>query len=177
MQKVENILCHVSRLTIQAGLVYNISANAWEYVFSRHTPCALDLFFYAACERTANIQVRNNIKKSGGAILPTFNQLVKYGRQDKVFKSKTPVLQKGFNSLTKETTDQSSPQRRGVCTKVSTTSPKKPNSALRKMQGLSSRTVLKQRSIFPVSDITFRNTRSSSSEAEGSVTCLVSVIT
>lgn len=133
MQKVENILCHVSRLTIQAGLVYNISANAWEYVFSRHTPCALGLFFYAACERTANIQVRNNIKKSGGAILPTFNQLVKYGRQDKVFKSKTPVLQKGFNSLTKETTDQSSPQRRGVCTKVSTTSPKKPNSALRKI--------------------------------------------
>ena len=65
--------------------------------------------------------------------MPTFNQLVKYGRQDKSFKSKSPVLQKGFNSLTKEMTNQSSPQRRGVCTKVSTTSPKKPNSALRKI--------------------------------------------
>ena len=65
--------------------------------------------------------------------MPTFNQLVKYGRQDKTWKSKSPALQKGFNSLTKTVTEQSSPQRRGVCTKVSTTSPKKPNSALRKI--------------------------------------------
>ena len=65
--------------------------------------------------------------------MPTFNQLVKQGRHDSVYKSKAPALQKGFNSLTKTVTDQSSPQRRGVCTKVSTTSPKKPNSALRKI--------------------------------------------
>jgi len=65
--------------------------------------------------------------------LPTFNQLVKYGRQSRVYKSKSPVLQKGFNSLKNAPIDQSSPQKRGVCTKVSTTSPKKPNSALRKI--------------------------------------------
>ena len=65
--------------------------------------------------------------------MPTFNQLVKYGRQEKTYKSKAPVLQKGFNSLTKKAVDQPSPQKRGVCTKVTTTSPKKPNSALRKI--------------------------------------------
>ena len=65
--------------------------------------------------------------------MPTFNQLVKQGRQDKVYKSKAPVLQKGFNSLNNAMTNQASPQKRGVCTKVSTTSPKKPNSALRKI--------------------------------------------
>ena len=64
--------------------------------------------------------------------MPTFNQLVKYGRQSRTYKSKSPVLQKGFNSLKNAPIDQSSPQKRGVCTKVSTTSPKKPNSALRK---------------------------------------------
>ena len=65
--------------------------------------------------------------------MPTFNQLVKKGRQDKVFKSKSPVLQKGFNALRREETDLSAPQKRGVCTKVTTTTPKKPNSALRKI--------------------------------------------
>ena len=65
--------------------------------------------------------------------MPTFNQLVKNGRHDKKYKSKVPVLQKGYNSLKKRATDQSSPQKRGVCTKVTTTSPKKPNSALRKI--------------------------------------------
>ncbi len=64
--------------------------------------------------------------------MPTFNQLVKQGRSDKVYKSKAPVLQKGFNTLKNVPTDISSPQKRGVCTKVSTTTPKKPNSALRK---------------------------------------------
>ncbi len=65
--------------------------------------------------------------------MPTFNQLVKQGRSKKVYKSKSPMLQKGFNTLNNAPTDQSSPQKRGVCTKVSTTSPKKPNSALRKI--------------------------------------------
>ena len=65
--------------------------------------------------------------------MPTFNQLVKNGRQDKIYKSKAPVLQKGFDSLKNAPIDLSSPQKRGVCTKVSTTSPKKPNSALRKI--------------------------------------------
>ena len=65
--------------------------------------------------------------------MPTFNQLVRQGRTDKTYKSKSPVLQKGLNTLRNEQTDQRAPQRRGVCTKVSTTSPKKPNSALRKI--------------------------------------------
>ena len=65
--------------------------------------------------------------------MPTFNQLVKNGRSNKVYKSKTPVLQRGFNTLKNEVTDKTAPQKRGVCTKVTTTSPKKPNSALRKI--------------------------------------------
>ena len=65
--------------------------------------------------------------------MPTFNQLVKQGRTKATYKSKAPVLQKGFNALTHRATDQSAPQKRGVCTKVTTTSPKKPNSALRKI--------------------------------------------
>ena len=65
--------------------------------------------------------------------MPTFNQLVRSGRTDKVYKSKSAVLQKGFNTLKNQPIDLSSPQKRGVCTKVTTTSPKKPNSALRKI--------------------------------------------
>jgi len=65
--------------------------------------------------------------------MPTFNQLVKQGRQDKPYKSKSQALQQGFNTLQNRPTDQSSPQKRGVCTKVTTTTPKKPNSALRKI--------------------------------------------
>ena len=52
--------------------------------------------------------------------MPTIQQLVRKGRQDKVAKNKTPALKE-------------SPQRRGVCTRVYTTTPKKPNSALRKV--------------------------------------------
>ena len=65
--------------------------------------------------------------------MPTFNQLVKNGRTQSVYKSKAPALQKGFNTLNNVQTEQSAPQKRGVCTKVTTTSPKKPNSALRKI--------------------------------------------
>ncbi len=65
--------------------------------------------------------------------MPTFNQLVKQGRTDKVYKSKSPVLQKGYNAKAAEMTDLPSPQKRGVCTKVTTVTPKKPNSALRKI--------------------------------------------
>ena len=83
----------------------------------------------------------------------TFNQLVKQGRQTTVKKSTAPALQRGFNTLKKQATDKStspalqhglntlknkstdlpSPQKRGVCTAVRTSTPKKPNSALRKI--------------------------------------------
>ena len=65
--------------------------------------------------------------------MPTFNQLVRQGRQDKTFKSKAPALQRGLNTLKNRSTDLSAPQKRGVCTKVTTVTPKKPNSALRKI--------------------------------------------
>ena len=65
--------------------------------------------------------------------MPTFNQLVRQGRSDKTYKSKTPVLQSSFNTLKNKVVEQSAPQKRGVCTKVTTTTPKKPNSALRKI--------------------------------------------
>ncbi|MBQ7035909.1 MAG: 30S ribosomal protein S12 [Clostridia bacterium] len=65
--------------------------------------------------------------------MPTFNQLVRKGRETSVTKSTAPALLKGLNSLKKELTDQNSPQKRGVCTAVKTMTPKKPNSALRKI--------------------------------------------
>ena len=65
--------------------------------------------------------------------MPTFNQLVRQGRSDKTYKSKTPVLQSTFNTLKNKVVEQSAPLKRGVCTKVTTTTPKKPNSALRKI--------------------------------------------
>ena len=65
--------------------------------------------------------------------MPTFNQLVRKGREVMVKKSTAPALQKGYNSHKKIATDQSAPQKRGVCTAVRTMTPKKPNSALRKV--------------------------------------------
>ena len=65
--------------------------------------------------------------------MPTFNQLVRKGRKATEYKSTAPALQVGLNSLKKKETKQSSPQKRGVCTAVRTATPKKPNSALRKV--------------------------------------------
>ena len=80
--------------------------------------------------------------------MPTFNQLVRQGRSEKQFKSKAPVLQKGFNTIKNTPTDFSAPQKR-----------------------------LKQQLIFPELDTTFRNTQLYSSEAEGLETSPVCVIT
>ncbi len=65
--------------------------------------------------------------------MPTFNQLVRKGRETSVKKSTAPALLKGLNTLKKRTTNVNSPQKRGVCTSVKTMTPKKPNSALRKL--------------------------------------------
>ena len=65
--------------------------------------------------------------------MPTINQLVRKNSQAIEKKSTAPALQKGFNSLHKKATDASAPQKRGVCTSVKTVTPKKPNSALRKV--------------------------------------------
>jgi small subunit ribosomal protein S12 len=64
--------------------------------------------------------------------MPTINQLVRKNRTSKTKKSKSPVMGIGFNSIKRKTTKQNSPQKRGVCTRVGTMTPKKPNSALRK---------------------------------------------
>jgi len=65
--------------------------------------------------------------------MPTFNQLVRKGRETSVKKSTAPALLRGFNSIKKVVVNQNSPQKRGVCTNVKTMTPKKPNSALRKI--------------------------------------------
>ena len=65
--------------------------------------------------------------------MPTINQLVIKGRKTTTTKSTSPALQHGYNSMKKKTTDRRSPQKRGVCTVVKTVTPKKPNSALRKV--------------------------------------------
>ena len=64
--------------------------------------------------------------------MPTINQLVNKRRTKKTRKSNSPVLRIGVNSLKRKATEQTSPQKRGVCTRVGTRTPKKPNSALRK---------------------------------------------
>ena len=64
--------------------------------------------------------------------MATINQLVKKGRGKKTRKSNSPVLNVGYNTLERKQTATSSPQKRGVCTRVGTKTPKKPNSALRK---------------------------------------------
>jgi len=64
--------------------------------------------------------------------MPTINQLVRKNRGKKVRKSKSPVLNVGLNSLERKATNTNHPQMRGVCTRVGTKTPKKPNSALRK---------------------------------------------
>ena len=65
--------------------------------------------------------------------MPTFNQLVRKGRTMAAYKSTSPALQRGLNTLKNRTTELPSPQKRGVCTAVRTSTPKKPNSALRKI--------------------------------------------
>ena len=65
--------------------------------------------------------------------MPTFNQLVRKGRTVAEVKSTAPALQKGYNAKKKTAINQSSPQKRGVCTAVRTSTPKKPNSAMRKI--------------------------------------------
>lgn len=67
--------------------------------------------------------------------MPTFNQLVRKGRKSSKTKSKSPALQSTLDTLHRKRTELSkgAPFKRGVCLKVTTTTPKKPNSALRKI--------------------------------------------
>lgn len=65
--------------------------------------------------------------------MPTINQLIKKGRSKVVYKSKSPALDTTYNSLKKKQSLVNAPQKRGVCVAVKTVTPKKPNSALRKV--------------------------------------------
>ena len=69
--------------------------------------------------------------------MPTINQLIRKPRKIKAKKSKSPALQKNHNALKNKSLPLNSPFKRGVCLKVSTTTPKKPNSALRKIARVS----------------------------------------
>ena len=61
------------------------------------------------------------------------SQLVRKGRKNIIKKSRTTALSRGFNTIQNKPVFYNSPFKRGVCTKVTTTTPKKPNSALRKI--------------------------------------------
>ncbi|MEE8318918.1 MAG: 30S ribosomal protein S12 [Dehalococcoidales bacterium] len=66
--------------------------------------------------------------------MPTINQLIRKGRKKVIKKTKSPALRFTFNALKNRMVEgKGSPQKRGVCTQVRTTTPKKPNSALRKI--------------------------------------------
>ena len=65
--------------------------------------------------------------------MPTINQLVRQGRVKAETKSNSPALLKSMNTIRRVATDTEAPQKRGVCTSVKTVTPKKPNSALRKV--------------------------------------------
>ena len=65
--------------------------------------------------------------------MPTINQLVRHGKATMEKKLNAPALGKGMNAIKRVSTDNNSSQKRGVCTSVKTVTPKKPNSALRKV--------------------------------------------
>jgi small subunit ribosomal protein S12 len=83
----------------------------------------------------AQNQLDGNRKRMEFFFMPTINQLIRKGRQPKKSKSKAPALQYTLNSYSQTRTRQAggAPQKRGVCTQVRTATPKKPNSALRKI--------------------------------------------
>ena len=90
--------------------------------------------------------------------MPTFNQLVRKGREVVTYKSTAPAMQKGLNTLKTKETDLPSPQKRGVCTAVRTATPKKPNSALRKIARVRLSNGYEVTATFPVSVTTCRST-------------------
>ena len=89
--------------------------------------------FRVGLEKDEQFEKIKQFSKERRTRMPTINQLVREGRTSAVKKSTAPALNKGMNSLKRVATDTHSPQKRGVCTSVKTVTPKKPNSALRKV--------------------------------------------
>ncbi len=107
-----------------AGVPLLVLLMSSAYAAMQVSPTHVCLFIAAECFKVDIEEVKR---------MPTFNQLVRKGRQTSVKKSTAPALQRGYNSLQKKATEVSAPQKRGVCTAVKTATPKKPNSALRKI--------------------------------------------
>ena len=115
------------------------SSNAIFLQFITAPFCAECLYFRRSCHFVVPAYYRPDIYffkysiRIEVKLMPTFNQLVRKGREDVEKKAKAPALLKGLNTKKRVMTDQNSPQKRGVCTSVKTATPKKPNSALRKI--------------------------------------------
>ena len=90
--------------------------------------------------------------------MPTFNQLVRTGRKSVEKKAKAPALLKSLNTKKNVMNDNCSPQKRGVCTAVKTATPKKPNSALRKIARVRLTTAWRFPHTSPALVTTFRST-------------------
>ena len=106
-----------------------IYKNAW--VKKKRAQNGSKIRIYRMKVRAGRTDPRDNERKE--KTMPTFNQLVRKGREKVTYKSASPAMQKGLNTLKNKETDLSAPQKRGVCTAVRTSTPKKPNSALRKI--------------------------------------------
>ena len=89
--------------------------------------------------------------------MPTINQLVRNKRTKKTKKRKSPVLNIGYNSKDKVQTKMNAPQKRGVCTRVGTMTPKKPNSALRKYARVRLSNNMEVTAYILVKGITYKN--------------------
>src|SRR5690625_7958949 len=91
-----------------------------------------------------------NSSMKGGNYMPTINQLVRKGRISKPKKTDSPALNRGYNSFKKSFTTSNAPQKRGVCIRVGTLTPKKPNSALRKYERVRLSNNMEVTAIIPV---------------------------
>src|SRR5688500_17847604 len=112
----------------------------------------------------ASFLVKNHSKENRNRRLkvPTINQMVRRGRKNKKVKSKAPALQYTLNSYKQRRVrqDKGAPQKRGVCTIVRTMTPKKPNSALRKIARVRLTNGIEVTAYIPGEAISCRNTRS-----------------
>ena len=118
------------------------------------------------------------VKGNRRTYLPTINQLVRKGRKPGVDKTKAPALHYNYNASKNKTSwGDGSPQKRGVCVQVKTMTPKKPNSALRKIARVRLTNQMEVTAYIPGEGLNFRNTRLYWFAAVGSRTCRVFVTT
>ena len=107
----------------------SVPARGWQTYGRAPQDTALWHTSMSGCIKSNSRQISQEVKER----MPTFNQLVRKGRETSERKPKAPALLRSFNSLHKKPITDNCPQKRGVCTAVKTATPKKPNSALRKI--------------------------------------------